>query len=177
MSELDIVTMFSSCHLCTPPPSMFSSAAFISYGLWSFSLSRQWSRRRVNYCVFPFEPFVKAAVKVKDRKVDFRVPASAEAASAARRRCRATPTAFAGWWWLLYEDGKSFLFLKVAENRRTRSWQSWWTVPLEPIFLLLRKKYQRGGRQKCFSALSPTLLWKLALFGKSPRLWAWIIAH
>ena len=86
MSELDIVTMFSSCHLCTPPPpSMFSSAAFISYGLWSFSLSRQWSRRRVNYCVFPFEPFVKAvAVKVKDRKVDFRVPASAEAASSAR---------------------------------------------------------------------------------------------
>ena len=35
--------------------------------------------------MFPFEPFVKAAaVKVKDRKVDFRVPASAEAASSAR---------------------------------------------------------------------------------------------
>ena len=35
--------------------------------------------------MFPFEPFVKAvAVKVKDRKVDFRVPASAETASSAR---------------------------------------------------------------------------------------------
>ena len=34
--------------------------------------------------MFPFEPSVKAAVKVKDRKVDFRVLASAEAASSAR---------------------------------------------------------------------------------------------
>ena len=86
-------------------------------------------------------------------------------------RATAGTTAFAGWW-LLYEDGKSFLFLKVAAAPIVAGvglwlrccWQSWWTVPLDPIFLLLQEE-AKGAKNA--SALSPPL--KIGSFWQIPK--------